>query len=148
MNFRLFYLIHSERPYKRYYYEPLLNKNENRKKFTLIFELKAYARIFMSAVYLPFNKKYNTQQFPGERKSKSLMLWENLLWALKYKEVNRYYFLYGLDLKGRNPKDYIAYTEFRVLRNILNFRQRENFRTKYTFNYLALTRDKFVFLYY
>lgn len=148
MNFRLFYLIHSERPYKRYYYEPLLNKNENRKKFTLIFELKAYARIFMSAVYLPFNKKYNTQQFPGERKSKSLMLWENLLWALKYKEVNRYYFLYGLDLKGRNPKDYIAYTEFRVLRNILNFRQRENFRTKYTFNYLALTRDKFVFYQY
>lgn len=148
MNLKLFCLIHNERPYKRYYYEPLLNKRGRVRNFTLIYELKSYARIFISAAYLPFNKKYNSQQFPGERKSKTLMLWENLLWALKYKEVNRYYFLYGLDLKERNPKDYVAYTEFRVLRNILNFRQRENFRTKYTFNYLALTRDKFVFYQY
>ena len=76
------------------------------------------------------------------------MLWENLVWCFKYKEVCNYYFLYGLDIKGRNPKDYVAYTEFRVLRNILNFRQRENLPTLYTFNYLALARDKFVFYQY
>lgn len=76
------------------------------------------------------------------------MLWENLVWAFKYKEVCNYYFLYGLDLKGRNPDDYVAYTEFRVLRNILNFRQRENLPTLYTFNYLVLARDKFVFYQY
>ncbi len=76
------------------------------------------------------------------------MLWENLDWCFKYKECCRYYFLYGLDLKGRSPKDYVAYTEFRVLRNILNFRQRENLPTLYIFNYLALARDKFVFYQY
>lgn len=148
MNLKLFRLIHNERPYKRYYYEPLLNKRDKVKRFAFFFELKQYAIIFMRAVYLPFNNKYNVQQFPGKRKSKVTMLWENVLWAFKYKEVNTYYFLYGLDLKSRNPKDYVAYTEFRVLRNILNFRQRENLRTKYTFNYLALTRDKFVFYQY
>lgn len=51
-------------------------------------------------------------------------------------------------MKGNNPNDYIAYTEFRVLRNILNIRQRENLETLYTFNYLSLTRDKFVFYQY
>lgn len=148
MNFKLFRLIHNERPYKRYYYEPLLNKRGKIKRFAFFYELKRYIIIFLRAAHLPFNVKYNTQQFPGERKSKVMMLWENILWAFKYKEVNTYYFLYGLDLKGRNPKDYVAYTEFRVLRNILNFRQRENLRTKYTFNYLALARDKFVFYQY
>ena len=75
-------------------------------------------------------------------------LFENIVWVFKYKEVCSYYYLYGLDLKGRNPKDYVAYSEFRVLRNILNFRQRENLQTLYTFNYLALARDKFVFYQY
>lgn len=55
------------------------------------------------------------------------MLYENLIGGVKYKEVCKYYFLYGLDLKARSTKDYIAYTEFRVLRNIINFRQREKF---------------------
>lgn len=142
---KLFWLIHNERPYKRYYYQPLLKKYFGHDFF---YELKLYATIFLKAAYLPFNAKYNVQQFEGERKSRLRMLYENLLWAFKYKEVCLYYFLYGLDIKGHNPKDYVAYTEFRVLRNILNFRQRENLRTNYTFNYLALTRDKFVFYQY
>lgn len=84
----------------------------------------------------------------GGRKSKFIMLYENLVWTFKYKEVCHYYFLYGLDLKRRNPKNYVAYTEFRVLRNIINFRYRENCRTLYTFNYLVLARDKFIFYQY
>lgn len=76
------------------------------------------------------------------------MLWENLVWAFKYKEPCKYYFLYGLDIKGKNPNDYVGYSEFRMMRNILNIRQRENLQTLYTFNYLALTRDKFVFYQY
>lgn len=145
MNLKLFKIIHTERPYKRYYYQSLTNDNVISR---LSCEIKSYVTIFLRAAYLPFNKKYNVQQFLGERKSKLRMCYESLLWAFKYKEVCNYYFLYGLDLKSRSLNDYVAYTEFRVLRNIINFRQRENLRTLYTFNYLALARDKFVFYQY
>ena len=145
MNVKLFFLIHNEKSYKRYYSEPL---EKNDLFHRIAFEIKEGIKRYKKAARLPFNPRYNTQQFPGTRKSKLLMLWENLAWAFKYKEVCTYYFLYGLDLKGRNPDDYVAYTEFRVLRNILNFRQRENLHTLYTFNYLALARDKFVFYQY
>lgn len=142
---KLFWLIHNERPYKRYYYQPLLRKYFGHAFF---YEMKLYLMIFLRAAYLPFNTKYNTQQFEGKRKSRLRMLYENLIWAFKYKEVCNYYFLYGLDLQGKCPKDYVAYTEFRVLRNIVNFRQRENLQTLYTFNYLVLARDKFIFYQY
>lgn len=146
MNLKLFHLIHNEKTFKRYYYQPMSAKHPNR-TYPLR-RLKTGLIRWFYAFYLPFNPKYNTQQFPGARKSKLKMLFESLVWCLKYKEVCRYYFLYGLDLKGRSPKDYVAYTEFRVLRNILNFRLRENLQTLYTFNYLALARDKFVFYQY
>ncbi len=146
MNFYLFKLIHNEKTFKRYYYQPMNPAHPNR-----TYPLKRLKGGFMrwlQAAYMPFNPKYNTQQFPGVRKSKIQMFRENLLWCFKYKETCRYYFLYGLDIKGRNPKDYVAYTEFRVLRNIIDFRIRENLPTLYTFNYLALARDKFVFYQY
>ena len=142
MDIRLFFLIHNEKSYKRYYYEPLEKDGILRR---LVFEVKNCYQRYKKAIYMPFNPRYNTQQIEGARKSKLLMLWENLVWTFKYKEVCTYYFLYGLDLKGNSPKDYMAYTEFRVIRNILNIRQRENKHTNYTFNYLVLTRDKFCF---
>ncbi|MBS9767580.1 MAG: hypothetical protein KGV44_08575 [Flavobacteriaceae bacterium] len=142
MKLKLFWQIHNERPYKRYYYQPLNKRFLGR---GLLEELKTYARVFLQSAYLPFNPKYKKQLFEGERKSKIQMLFECLVWAFKYKEVCNYYFLYGLDLKSRKPSDYLAYTETRVLRNILNFRQRESMKTFYTFNYLPLCRDKFVF---
>ena len=143
MKAKLFWLIHNERPYKRYYNEPLKDGKNG-----FLYEIILYKNIIHTALRLPFNKSFNRQQFAGERKSKWQMVKENLLWTLKFKEVCYYYFLYGLDIKGHNPRDYVAYTEFRVMRNILNFRQRENKRTRYTFNYLALVRDKFVFYQY
>lgn len=143
MNAKLFWLIHNERPYARYYYEP-----KEGLKSSLLYEIKEYKNLLLSAVCLPWNKKFNHQQFPGERKSKFKMAIENLLWAIKYKELCTYYFLYGLDLKGHDPKEYVGYTEFRVMRNIINIRQWENKKTLYTFNYLALVRDKFVFYQY
>lgn len=142
MKFKLFRLIHNERPYARYYYQSLPKRYFG---ISFIHEFKIYLVVLIQSMYLPFNTKYNAQLFEGQRKSKIRMLWENLVWALKYKEVCTYYFLYGLDLKSRRCSEYVGYTEFRVLRNILNFRQRENLRTLYTFNYLSLTRDKFVF---
>lgn len=139
-------LIRDEKTYKRYYYQPM-DSNHPCRTYPLRRFRNSIGR-WVRAFYLPFNPKYNTQLFPGERKSKLQMLWESLVWCFKYREVCTYYFVYGLDLKGHSPNDYMAYTEFRVLRNILNIRQRENLQTKYTFNYLALVRDKFVFYQY
>lgn len=144
MNIKLFLLIHNEKSFKRYYYEPLENDSLFHR---VLFEIGQCYQRYRRAILMPF-KKNNIQQFPGRRKNKMQMLWENVAWCFRYKEYCRYYFLYGLDLKGRNPKDYVAYSEFRVLRNILNIRQRENIHTLYTYNYLALSRDKFLFYQY
>ena len=146
MSFNIFHLIHNERTFKRYYYQPM-DSNHPTRTYP-IKRLKAGILRWLQSAYLPFNPKYNTPQFSGARKSKMRMCWESLVWNFKFKELCNYYFVYGLDQKGRSPKDYMAYTEFRVIRNILNIRQRENVRTKYTFNYLALVRDKFVFYQY
>lgn len=145
MNLRLFHLIHSEKPYTRYYYEPLVRDNVFHRVY---FEFYSYLRIFVKSCLLPFQSRYNSPQWGGPRKTKIRMVCELLCWGLKYKEVCNYYFVYGLDLRSRTPRDYMAYTEFRVLRNIINIRQRETTRTKYTFNYLPLVRDKFVFYQY
>lgn len=97
---------------------------------------------------MPWNKKYNTQLFEGKRKNKMRMLLENIIWAFKYREPCTCYFLYGLDVEGKDPNEYVGYNEFRALRNILNIRQRETLPTNYTFNYLVLVRDKYVFYKY
>lgn len=146
MNLKLFHLIHNEKTFKRYYYQPMDSQHPN--NHHLLKRIKGGAVRWLQSAYLPFNTKYNTPQFQGKRKSKLRMCFEVLNWNIKYKELCNYYFVYGLDLKERSPKDYMAYTEFRVIRNILNIRQRETTRTKYTFNYLALVRDKFVFYQY
>lgn len=142
MNAKLFFLIHNERGYKRYYYQPLA-KDDFFHRFC--HETAVYVKLLISALRFPFDKRFNHPQYGQGRKSKLQIVWENICWTIQYKEVCRYYYLWGLDLKSRSPKDYVAYTEFRVIRNILNIRQRENIRSKYTFNYLALTRDKFCF---
>lgn len=146
MNLRLFHLIHNEKPFKRYYYQPI-DSNHPRRTYP-IKRLKSFVKKWIMAAYLPINSKYNTQQWEGTRKSKWQMLFESLIWCFKYDEICKYYFVYGLDVKGRSLNDYMAYTEFRVVRNILNIRQHENAMTKYTFNYLSLVRDKFIFYQY
>lgn len=142
MNFKLWWQIHRETRKNSYYLSP--SRHRGGCLLILVKDLK----VWYDAIRMPWNKKYNTQQFPGKRKSKWTMLWENIVWAWKYREPCKTYFVYGLDLKGHNPNDYVGYNEFRALRNILNIRQRENLMTNYTFNYLALVRDKFVFYQY
>lgn len=145
-DWKLYRLIDKECPWKHYYYQPL--GNDTWMNRNIMFPVKLFLKRWLGAIYLPFNPKYNVQQFDGDRKSKFTMLIESLLWTFKYKEVCHYYFLYGLDLKSKTLKEYVAYTEFRVLRNIINFRNRETIHSLYTFNYLALARDKFIFYQY
>ena len=142
MGIRLWWLIHRETRRNSYYLSPIQHS------YGWIYLAVKNVRVWYSAFKMPWDKRYNIQQYDGERKNKLRMLRENLVWAFKYKEPCVYYFAYGLDLKKRNPNDYVGYSEFRMMRNILNIRQRENLNTLYTFNYLALTRDKFVFYKY
>lgn len=146
MNYRLFFLIHNEKPYKRYYSQPLVHDSVITR---ILHELKGMINRYAKVYQISFSKQYKHHLFDasvgGGYKSGLRVFIENIAWAFKYKEVCGYYYLWGLDMLNHSPKDYVAYTEFRVLRNILNIRQRENLQTKYTFNYLALTRDKFVF---
>lgn len=149
MNLRLFFLIHNEKAYKRYYGQPLNTR------FPWLggikYELHEFLKRYKTSIRLALDCKKNAQRFDDTmsigsgRKPRLSIFYEHIAWCFKYKEPCLYYYLWGLDLKERSPKNYVAYTEFRVIRNILNIRQCENKRTKYTFNYLALTRDKFVF---
>lgn len=139
MRFKLWWYIHTETRNGSYYLSP------SRHKGGIFIQIAKNIRTYIKALSLPWNQEYNIQHFSGQRKTKLKMLFENLIWALKYREPCDYYFAYGLDIKGRRPQEYVGYQEFRALRNILNIRQRENVMTNYTFNYLALVRDKFVF---
>ena len=142
MNIKLWWLIHRETRKNSYYLSP--SRHGGGYLLIIAKELK----VWYDALRMPWNKRYNTQLFDGKRKSKLQMFWDNLVWAFKYREPCICYFVYGLDIKGANPDNYVGYNEFRALRNILNIRQRETMQTNYTFNYLALTRDKYVFYKY
>jgi hypothetical protein len=86
--------------------------------------------------------KLSKTYFPeAERKSK-LQIWsDNLLWLMRHKEVNRYYYVYGLDRKhSETENEVLPYRTFRIIRDSTNLHpQGENF------NYACLLRDKFIF---
>ena len=64
MNFKVFWLIHNERSYKRYYYQP--NDVNHPNRLGWLFELKWLISRYIKAAYLPFNPKYNTQQVKNQ----------------------------------------------------------------------------------
>jgi hypothetical protein len=107
-----------------------------------------------------FGKIYSTMQafrklvalaetntyYPEEpRKSKLRILYENLLWILKKREVNYYYYLQGFDRIGVNPDDYFALPEFVRLRDHANSGIYADHRKA---NYTCLLQDKFLFAQY
>lgn len=71
MNIRLYYLIHTEKPYKRYYRQPL-NKNYPCRTYPLK-RFRETINMWLTAAYLPFNHAYNTQQIDtgGGRENQS-----------------------------------------------------------------------------
>lgn len=116
--------------------------------------LKEIYRVFRDVLLFPKNllrtgKMVNSVTYypEKERKSKGRRLMENILYLLKYHEVNIYYNSYGLDVKELyNEKDYIPHRKF-----VLN-RERGNQKVKSTetgeYNYIVLLRDKYVFAAY
>ena len=81
----------------------------------------------------------------AQRKSDIRIYLDNLWWILKYREINHFYYMYGLDRKGANQKDYLAKKVFFRLRNKNNSAFMTGGRRS---NYICLLRDKFVFANY
>lgn len=80
--------------------------------------------------------------FPEETlKSEKLRIQENIEWAKKYGEPNRFYTLYGLDRIGSNPDDYMDYWNF------MNSRNKSNHIGEID-SQVILLRDKFLFYKY
>jgi hypothetical protein len=83
--------------------------------------------------------------YPDEpQKSKIEMYFDLLIWLLRNKEVNEFYFLYGFDTKSKlETSSFVPYKLFMEKRNEKNF----NIGT-FNNNYTILLRDKFLFSQY
>ena len=66
------------------------------------------------------NAKRETYYPELQRKRKVVRIWENLCWLFKYREVNDFYNLYGLDIENSNLKAYQDYYGFMTSRNVIN----------------------------
>ena len=100
--------------------------------------ISAFSKI-MTLVYHP---KYSVSYYPEEKlKGKWAILFDNLFWLFKNKEVNKYYYIYGLDRKHSNiSNEVLSYKKFMQIRDGINLKPKGQ-----NFNYAALLRDKFVF---
>lgn len=80
-------------------------------------------------------------EYSGQRKTHSQMVRENVAHLKRYKEVNSFYMLYGLDIQGSDANLYIDYLSFMNTRNVQN-------RVCWTDSQVVLLRDKFLFYKY
>lgn len=96
-----------------------------------------------SICYLLTNSAYTSAEsyFPEYaemRKCRFRILIEQVLWSLKYGNINDFYFLYGFDIKKlRKQSDYVDYALFRKRRELLQKRANNN--------QIAMLRDKLFF---
>lgn len=85
-----------------------------------------------------------TTYFPeccSKRKSRSQIAKENVAHLRRFKEVNDFYMLYGLDIEGSNAEEFIDYLSFRKTRNVLN-------KVHDLDSQIILLRDKYLFYKY
>lgn len=74
------------------------------------------------------------------RKSKPRVLAELLWWLVRHREINHFYYLFGLDRKDTRRDDMMSYRSFRNRRNRLNLQV-----AGAPYNYVCVLRDKFLF---
>lgn len=112
-------------------------------RFILKIGYRVYIRI-LNIIKLPFNRElYNAESYFPEyqetRKNMFARFLDQFCHILRYGSPNKFYFLYGLDIRNFNlPKDYIDYTQFMRVRNRLN-----NFGSPHSS--IGLLRNKFFF---
>lgn len=97
-----------------------------------------YAKMGLS--FLVNHKDFISQQTYGDevnKKNKFRIILDGFCHILKYGEVNQFYYAYGLDQKGAQANDYMAYSEFMGERNRMNYTR--------PFDYLCILRDKNIF---
>lgn len=79
------------------------------------------------------------------QKSVLQMYIDNLLWLIKYKELNNYYLAYGMDIMlDEKIGEYIPDSIFWKMRNRLNFEPYSG----QPYNYICILRDKYLFQQY
>lgn len=77
-------------------------------------------------------------------KSKTRIFYEQLLYILKYGEMNKYYYRFGFDRKTKN--DFENYVPWLVFTNARNRKNQSPTTPIYDpYNYICMLRDKFVF---
>ena len=115
--------------------------------------VKAVKNILQKPRYMLRNVKYvarmvtdptlSQSYYPEEKRKNKIQIYvENLTWLARYREPNRYYYVYGFDRKyGANTNEYLPYPIFKSIRNNKNFKPIEG----ETYNYVCILRDKFVF---
>lgn len=92
-----------------------------------MYQIKSFLRAILRKIYrvlitikslfvILYDKNYTcaTSYFPeyaDRRKNRLRIYWDQFIHTIKYSRPNYYYFLYGLDIKGRK-NDYVDYTLF------------------------------------
>lgn len=99
--------------------------------------IKLFFRYLVGAERMTSKESY----FPElPHKVKVRIFLEQCVHIFRYGELNQYYYLYGMDVKGANFKrnNLVAYKEFMDWRNLRN-------RPSSPFNYICILRDKRLF---
>jgi hypothetical protein len=92
---------------------------------------------------LLFDKALSRTYWPAEpRKSRPRVFGELLWWLVRNGEANRFYYVYGLDLKSRRRTDVMPFNRFQYLRSRANLRMGQ---PPHNYNYVCVLRDKFLF---
>ena len=95
---------------------------------------------FRQLVSDPEKQTYYPHQ---KRKSKNKIILENLLWLLRHREINHFYYLYGFDREGFNrPGDYFPEQAFCRIRDKANACYRIG---DHRARYICMLQDKFLF---
>jgi len=80
----------------------------------------------------------------NELKSRARIYIDNLLWLIRFGEINDNYYLYGFEQKmsKKRWKDYLPYISFKNIRNRYNRRKQIG---EYHADYTVILKDKFLF---
>jgi hypothetical protein len=106
-------------------------------------ELRKFVRDLQAIRNLLADEGFTATHFPEEaRKSRRRILLEHILWRLRHRAINQYYFCWGLD-RVAAPRlwNLLGYGQFRSMRDRCNRKPFPGAR----FNYIVLLRDKVLF---
>lgn len=123
-----------------YYGVKLLEKS-------LFYGGKVVGRFIFPLILIKNFKQYVLYQsyYPEcKLKSKHKIFWEQLFYILQKGEINKNYFIFGLDRKSKNDiNEYVPWLTFTHARNKKN---KMSSKPEYdSYNYVCVLRDKFIF---